>query len=234
MPPGTVEQFTQTIQPLLMNHCAASGCHSSFGTGKFSLLKVPAGRPPARHLTQANLIAVMQLVNGNQPSASPITLVPVHPHGGSKAAVFTDQQVAQYREMVNWVYRVTRRPVPADHVVASSYEQIRPSPEPSEPSAADRATGLQCQMRGTRSRTYEPPARPATAAQGKKNPAEPAGCRSRSGAAAAEKPGVRSVQPRGFQSPIRSAACRPGPRDGRRPVPRVRHPARQSARSPGQ
>ena len=30
MPPGTVEQFTQTIQPLLMNHCAASGCHQQF------------------------------------------------------------------------------------------------------------------------------------------------------------------------------------------------------------
>jgi hypothetical protein len=200
MPPGTVEQFTQTIQPLLMNHCAASGCHSSFGTGKFSLLKVPAGRPPARHLTQRNLIAVMQLVDGNQPSASPILTVPVHPHGGSKAAVFTDQQVAQYREMVNWVYRVTRRPVPADHVVASSYEQIRPSPEPTDPSTPESARpGYSAKMRGTRSRTYEPPARAATAAPGKKSPAEPAGSpKSERGAAGAEKPGADPFDPEVF------------------------------------
>ena len=223
MPPGTVEQFTQTIQPLLMNHCAASGCHSTFVAGKFSLLKVPAGRPPSRHLTQRNLIAVMQLVDGDQPEASPILTVPIHPHGGSKAAVFTDQQVAQYREMVNWVYRVTRGPGTADHAVAASYEQearlapartspgaVSPSQEPGEPSLLDSIrSGYSAKMRVTRSRTYDASGRPAASASGKKNSVAPAGSPKAPGAGP-EKAGVDPFDPEVFNRQFAPPRSGPG------------------------
>jgi hypothetical protein len=224
MPPGTVEQFTQTIQPLLMNHCAASGCHSSFGNSKFSLLKVPAGRPPSRHLTQRNLIAVMQLVDANQPAASPILTVPIRPHGGSKAAVFTDQQVTQYREMVNWVYRVTHSPAPPDRAVAASYEQegrpdaprlspgaLSPSLQPAEPSTADSTRpGYSAKMRVARSRTHDTSGRTAATAPGKKNSGEPAGSsKAAPGAAGPEKPGVDPFDPEVFNRQF--APPPPGP-----------------------
>ena len=227
MPPGTVEQFTQTIQPLLMNHCAASGCHSSFGSGKFSLLKIPAGRPPSRHLTQRNLIAVMQLVDGNQPAASPILTVPIHPHGGSKAAVFTDQQVAQYREMVNWVYRVTRLSAPADHAVAVSYQQqggpepaplspgaAPPSPEPIGPATPESIrAGYSAKMRVTRSRPHDASGRATVTAPGKKNSVEPAGSsKAEGGAARPEKPGVDPFDPEVFNRQF--APPPPGPGQG--------------------
>jgi hypothetical protein len=234
MPPGTVEQFTQTIQPLLMNHCAASGCHSNFAPGKFSLLKVPAGRPPSRHLTQRNLIAVMQLIDGNQPAASPILTVPVRPHGGSKAAVFTDQQVAQYREMVNWVYRVTRPSATADHAVATSYEQESPldparllpgaassSSQPAELSTAESIRpSYSTKMRVTRSRSHDPVGHPAVAVPGKKNSEEPAGSPQEPRAVpGAEKPAADPFDPEVFNrqfapppvSPDQNAAAGPFP-----------------------
>jgi hypothetical protein len=189
MPPGTVEQFTQTIQPLLMNHCAASGCHSSLGTSKFHLLKVPAGQPPSRHLTQRNLIAVMQLIDASQPAASPVLTVPLRAHGGSKAAVFTDQQEVQYREMVQWVYRVTRLAAPADHAVAVSFEQedrpeaahtssgrVAPLSRQVEAAGAEsNRQGYSAKIRAMRSRLHEASERTAAAGPAKKNAAEPAG-----------------------------------------------------------
>ncbi len=234
MPPGTVEQFTQTIQPLLMNHCAASGCHSSFGEGKFSLLKVPAGRPPSRHLTQRNLIAVMQLVNGNQPSASPILTVPVRPHGGSKAAVFTDQQVTQYREMVNWVYRVTRLSAPADHAAPASYEEqgrpnpgrlspggVRPSLQPLEPSTPEsNRAGYSAKMRVTRSRPHDASDRAAVTAPGKKDSAEPCGTsKVERGAVGPEKPGVDPFDPEVFNRQFAPPPAGPGQAAAAGPFP---------------
>jgi hypothetical protein len=213
MPPGTVEQFTQTIQPLLMNHCAASGCHSNFGNSKFTLLKVPVNRPPSRHLTQRNLIAVMQFVDGNRPAASPILAVPVRPHGGCKAAVFTDQQVAQYREMVNWVYRVTHVPAPADRALAASYEQVSPSLPPQDPSTPDATRpGYSAKMRATRSRPNDAPGRAAVAAPGKKNPAaEPAGSsKVERGAAGTEKPAVDPFDPEVFNRQFAPPLPAPG------------------------
>jgi hypothetical protein len=211
MPPGTVEQFTQTIQPLLMNHCAASGCHSNFGNSKFTLLKVPVDRPPSRHLTQRNLIAVMQVVDGNQPAASPILTVPVRAHGGSKVAVFTDQQVAQYREMVNWVYRVTRQTVPADRAVAASYEQVPGASQSVEPATAESTRlGYSAKMRTARSRPHDAASRPAAAVPGKKNSAEPAGSsKAAPGAAGPQKPGVDPFDPEVFNRQF--APPPPGP-----------------------
>jgi hypothetical protein len=219
MPPGTVEQFTQTIQPLLMNHCAASGCHASLGSGKFHLLKVPSGQPPSRHLTQRNLIAVMQLIDANEPSASSLLTVPLRAHGGSKAAVFTDQQEAQYREMVRWVYRVTRLPAPADRAVAASYEEEERSPparvspgggSPSAPAGSESARqGYSAKMRTVRSRLHDAAARTAPAA--KKNAAEQAGAsKAVPGAPAPGKPAADPFDPevfnRRFASPPATAA----------------------------
>jgi hypothetical protein len=215
MPPGTVEQFTQTIQPLLMNHCAASGCHSSLGSGKFHLLKVPSGQPPSRHLTQRNLIAVMQLIDANQPAASPVLTVPLRAHGGSKAAVFTDQQEAQYREMVRWVYRVTRLPVPAERAVAASYEEEEQSPPArvsaggGSPGGESARQGYSAKIRTVRSRLHDAAGRPAPAA--KKIADEQAGAsKAVPGAPAPGKPAADPFDPevfnRQFAAPPPTAA----------------------------
>ena len=112
MPPGTVEAFTQTIQPLLMNNCAASGCHGPGWDRGLSLLRAPTGRPASRRLTQRNLLATLQWIDRSDPARSSLLTAPTRPHGNARAPIFTDQQVSQYQELVDWVYRVSRVPSP--------------------------------------------------------------------------------------------------------------------------
>jgi hypothetical protein len=154
MPPGTVENFTQSIQPILLNTCATSGCHSpGFGHG-FALLRAPVGRPPSRRLTQRNLLAVLQWVNRSEPGTSPLLVTPTRTHGNARAPIFTDQQLAQYQELVDWVYHVTQVPSPVtlakqhdqlrhpSHVVPASYEEpLNPQPAvaPAKPAGAQAA-----------------------------------------------------------------------------------------------
>lgn len=110
LPAGAVETFTQTIQPLLNNHCATAGCHGPGAESEFRLLRIPSGRPASRRTTQRNLQATMEWIDHANPAASPILALPIRPHGTAVTAVFGRGRLEQYREMANWVRRVARPP----------------------------------------------------------------------------------------------------------------------------
>ncbi|MHC4177091.1 MAG: hypothetical protein ACYSWU_06275 [Planctomycetota bacterium] len=112
MPPGTVEAFTQTIQPLLINNCAAAGCHGPRPQSEFQLLRIPHGRPPGRRLTQRNLQAVLRWVDREDPAASRLLTASIRPHGTAEKAIFSEAQAAQYKRIDDWVNRVSKRPAP--------------------------------------------------------------------------------------------------------------------------
>ncbi|HVU87457.1 MAG TPA: hypothetical protein VHD36_09045 [Pirellulales bacterium] len=106
MPPGTIETFANTIQPLLLNTCASGGCHGAQTESQLRLLRTQLGKTSSRRFTQRNLHAIVELIDRSDPPASPILTIPVGPHGNAKAAIFTNKDVAQYRQLVNWVMRV--------------------------------------------------------------------------------------------------------------------------------
>ena len=37
LPTGTIETFTRSIQPMLLNYCATAGCHGASGTSSYAL-----------------------------------------------------------------------------------------------------------------------------------------------------------------------------------------------------
>lgn len=124
MPRGTVETFTETIQPLLINHCATAGCHGPRPQGNFRLLRIPAGRPPTRRLTQRNLHAVVPWIDPQQPAASPLLTAAAEPHGAAAKAILTEGQDAQYRRLADWVCQVANRSGPG------AAETVTPRQEP--------------------------------------------------------------------------------------------------------
>lgn len=130
MPPGSVEMFTQTVQPLLANACSAAGCHGPHTESEFQLLRIPSGRPPGRRLTQRNLHSTLEWIDREDPAASKLLTAPIQAHGSAKAAIFTDQQMDRYQQIVNWVYLVTQKPYP---VSAVSYEAKRQLPRQDKP-----------------------------------------------------------------------------------------------------
>jgi len=109
MPPGTMETFTRTIQPLLANSCTTTGCHGPGSTSKFHLWRAHPGRPLSRRVTQRNLHAALEFVDRENPSRSPLTQQPAGANGGGHALVFTGAKTAQYRDLVDWVYAVAQK-----------------------------------------------------------------------------------------------------------------------------
>jgi hypothetical protein len=176
MPPKTVEMFAQTVQPLLMNECTASGCHSQLSESKFRLLRAPSGTTPSRRLTQRNLYAALQLVDQNNPAASSLLTVPMHPHGTAKAAIFNDRQLAEYRQLVEWCNRVAQIEGQLNQV--SYVEQhplpprVRPAPRPSRSSSHPHYTPKQGPAAAERSPAGDDAASDAPAAGKRAAPKE--------------------------------------------------------------
>ncbi|HEX7449053.1 MAG TPA: hypothetical protein VF306_15985 [Pirellulales bacterium] len=103
MPSRSVEAFTSTVQPLLVNNCTTSGCHNTHSAGKLRLLRLPRSGPPSRRLTQRNLHAVWQVIDLANPLSSPLLTQPVAPHGTAKDPIFSNREVEQYRQLAAWV-----------------------------------------------------------------------------------------------------------------------------------
>lgn len=107
LPEGTVETFTQRVQPIMMNACATAACHGSQSPSKLQLQRVPGARPATRRLTQRNLQSVLPWVNREQPGGSRLLQCAVSAHGSAKTAPVSAES-AQYRWLVEWVYQVAR------------------------------------------------------------------------------------------------------------------------------
>ncbi len=124
MPPGGMETFTATIQPLLANSCSTHKCHGPRAESKFRLLRASSGRLPSRRLTQRNLHTVMQWIDCENPTASPLLTRPIEPHGPNNKPIFDKSNVEQYRQLVDWVSRLTvdvalQRPTTVNHKPAA-------------------------------------------------------------------------------------------------------------------
>jgi hypothetical protein len=108
LPPGSIEYFTQRVQPLLMNNCTTSSCHGPQSETAFRLFRIPSDRPASRRLTQRNLYTALQWIDRENPAASKLLTVPLAPHGTAKTPMFADVQAAQFRLLAEWVDQVTR------------------------------------------------------------------------------------------------------------------------------
>jgi hypothetical protein len=108
MPPGTVESFTSTIQPLLMNSCATSSCHGPGSKSNYVLLRIPSDRTGSRRLTQRNLQSTVTMLDYQNPQQSRLLTAASRAHGTAVSAIF-DPQTVKYRQLYLWIAAVTQR-----------------------------------------------------------------------------------------------------------------------------
>ncbi len=127
MPPGAVETFSQVVQPLLMNHCMASGCHGPQTENSLRLMRTPVSQPAGRRLTQRNLHAVLQFIDYNNAQASRLLSAIKGPHATVKAAIFTDRQAGHYKQIADWVNQVTGHAGAVEIPPSVLFGQDRPS-----------------------------------------------------------------------------------------------------------
>jgi len=106
MPHGAVEAFTSSVQPLLINHCSTSGCHTQQSPSPLKLMRIATGKNASRRATQRNLYSVLKLIDHQRPDESLLLTVPVRAHGTAKAPIFTQHDAQRYKQLVDWVHRV--------------------------------------------------------------------------------------------------------------------------------
>jgi hypothetical protein len=111
--PSSMADFTQHIQPLLLNNCTGSGCHSAQSSTAMRLERLPINRFTGRKSTQRNLQSVLLQIDRSNPLASRLLTAPLEPHGGAKQPIFSDRQQVQYAQLVRWAYRVSGSTPPA-------------------------------------------------------------------------------------------------------------------------
>jgi hypothetical protein len=151
LPPGSIESFTQHVQPVLLNNCTASGCHAMQSETTFRLLRSASDKAASRRVTQRNIYAALQWIDRDNPAASKLLTVPLRPHGQTKTAIFNDPQAVQYRRIADWVDQVTRRTRAEEPIPAT----VQESPPVQEPPArvhrkysASRAQAIRAQVAG--------------------------------------------------------------------------------------
>ncbi len=107
MPPGMVESFTRVVQPLLLNSCSARGCHGIGGDNQFLLHRSARGQQPSRRITLRNLHSVLQWIDSESVSQSPLLHFAETPHSptkhqGSKKTFFAPESLPA-RRLSAWV-----------------------------------------------------------------------------------------------------------------------------------
>ncbi len=95
-----VSTYVREIQPLLVNRCATAGCHGKGGTTSFSLTRAK----PSASVTQRNLGAVLQQIEGFPPSQSLLWISSSSPHGGLDVKPLKDVELQRLLPWVETVY----------------------------------------------------------------------------------------------------------------------------------
>jgi hypothetical protein len=112
LPPGSLEKFSAVVQPILLNRCAAGGCHGPTARSDFRLLRPAAGVGPSKRFTQQNMYAVLKYLDKENPDASPLLTLPQKRHGQALAAVFDKRTKHQLDDLVAWTQFVLAVPAP--------------------------------------------------------------------------------------------------------------------------
>lgn len=80
-------EFTHHVQPILINHCSAAGCHGVVSQSDFQLLRPFSGGRLTQRMTSSNLQAALAYVDRHAPLKSPLLSAATQPHAGRKTPI---------------------------------------------------------------------------------------------------------------------------------------------------
>ena len=109
LPHGAVEMFTQSVQPVLMNHCTSSGCHGAQSQTSLRLVRIPTGKAATKRITQRNLASVLQFIDRENPMSSKLLKAASGPHGTLEHAIFNEHQEPQFLRLAAWANQLASR-----------------------------------------------------------------------------------------------------------------------------
>ncbi len=102
--------FTQRIQPLLVNKCGNASCHGTTShtekSSGFHLMPVRSGTSAHRLYTERNLAEVMRYIDLREPSLSPLVAIPQGAHGGTAGVFHGTNGNTQIKMLRAWIKTV--------------------------------------------------------------------------------------------------------------------------------
>lgn len=109
--PMELQEFTRSIQPILINGCGSGACHGDPARREagFYLLRGYEGRLSSQQ-TRANLAQVLKLIDKERPSQSPLLRRSILPHGGSERLPFGSADAVAVQVLSAWVRRIAPEP----------------------------------------------------------------------------------------------------------------------------
>ncbi len=144
-PSNSVDFFTSTVQPLLLNRCASGGCHNMRGTSDFILFRPFAGQSATQRLTERNLNVTLAYVDRTDPLKSLLLSKASAAHGGATTAAIELREQKQLDVVAAWVRSLAkRRPVSNPNTINPAnellYQPARSRPSHTDESARARST----------------------------------------------------------------------------------------------
>lgn len=122
---SVAQEFTRRVQPLLMNKCANTGCHSGGESSSFQLASAHRGSSPV--IAERNLAAVLKQIDLAQPTKSALLVEVEGTHASLNAPLFRGRLGAQQLEILRtWVLAAANDIAPdASQENASADSKIR-------------------------------------------------------------------------------------------------------------
>jgi hypothetical protein len=105
VPGHLLQQFTVSVQPILLNRCAAHACHGSGGSNAYRLVRPSLGQSPTSRLTRRNLLASLAYIDRQNPNASRLLTMAQQPHGGASSTGQFERTSNQLNAVASWVRR---------------------------------------------------------------------------------------------------------------------------------
>ncbi|MEW4487578.1 hypothetical protein AB1L42_05820 [Thalassoglobus sp. JC818] len=100
------QEFIRKIQPLLLNKCGNAHCHGEVSPTGFKLTAIRSrGTAGNRLQNHANLLAVIDQINFDNPQASPLLIAPTHV-GTGHPPVYSSTSNSQFVSIQQWVLEV--------------------------------------------------------------------------------------------------------------------------------
>lgn len=98
---ATAKRYVTRIQPLLLNKCGNSGCHSAKHPTQFRLQRVPGH---SRQISEQNLAMIVKYIDVDQPDKSPLLTEARGNHGERGRSLFFGRSgSSQLSDLHNWV-----------------------------------------------------------------------------------------------------------------------------------
>ena len=113
-----LNEFTSRVQPVLLNHCSAAGCHGVVAKSEYKVLRPFSGQALTQRMTSRNLAASLEYIDLNDLPRSPLLLAATELHGDRDAPILNGpRDVNSLRALTDWVSSFAATASPSSDVM---------------------------------------------------------------------------------------------------------------------